>query len=52
MKEKGNKLLNGYFFVLELFIVAFPPQVPQKATRNHLSHDRTPRATTRPPAIE
>jgi hypothetical protein len=35
MKEKGNELLNGSFFVLELSIVAFPPQAPQKATCNN-----------------
>jgi hypothetical protein len=52
MKEKINEFLNGSFFVLELSIIAFPPQVPQKATKNHLPHDRNPRATTRPPASE
>jgi hypothetical protein len=50
MKEKGNELFNGSSFFLELSIVAFPPQAPQKATRNHLPHDRTLRATTSPPA--
>jgi hypothetical protein len=52
MKEKENKFLNGSFFVLELSIIAFPPQVPQKATRDHLPHDNTSRATTHPPASE
>jgi hypothetical protein len=52
MKEKGNEFFNGSFFVLELFIIVFPLQAPQKATRDHLPHDRTPRATTRPPASE
>jgi len=52
MKEKGNEFLNSSFFILELSIIAFPPQAPQKATRDHLPHDRTPRATTRPPASE
>jgi hypothetical protein len=52
MKEKGNEFLNGSFFVFEVSIIAFPPQAAQKATRNHLPHDRTPRATARPPASE
>jgi hypothetical protein len=52
MKKKGNELLYGSFFVLKLSIVAFPPQAPHKAIRNHFPHDRTPRASTRPPAGE
>jgi len=52
MKEKGNEFLNSSFFVLELSIIAFPPQAPQKVTRDHLLHDRTPRVTTRPPVSE
>jgi hypothetical protein len=51
-KKEGNEFLNSSFFVLELSLIAFPPQAPQKATRDHLPHDRTPRATTRPPASE
>jgi len=48
-ERKGNELLSGSFFVLELSIIVFPPQAAQKATRNHLPHDRTSRATTHPP---
>jgi hypothetical protein len=51
-KEKSNELLNGPFFVLELSIVTFPPQAPQKETKNHLPHNRTPRTTTRSPTSE
>jgi hypothetical protein len=43
-KEKRNELLNGSFFILELSIIALPPQA-----RDHLQHNRTPRATTSPP---
>jgi hypothetical protein len=49
MKEKRNELINGCFFVLELSIVALPPQAPLEATKDHIPHNRTPRATTRPP---
>jgi len=47
-----QEFLNSSFFVLELSIIAVPPQAPQKATRDHLPHDRTPKATTRPLASE
>jgi hypothetical protein len=52
MKEKGNEILNGSFFVLKLPLIVFPPQAPQKATRDHLPHGSTPMTTTRPPASE
>jgi hypothetical protein len=52
MKEKGNEILNGSFFVLKLPLIVFPPQAPQKATRDHLPHGCTPMTTTRPPASE
>jgi len=48
IKEKRNELLNGSFFILELSIVAFPPQVPKEVARNHPPHNRTSRTITRP----
>jgi hypothetical protein len=30
MKKEGNEFLSSSFFVLELSLIAFPPQAPQK----------------------
>jgi hypothetical protein len=50
VKEKGHELLQRHLLVLEIYVIIFPPQAPHKARRHHLSHDNTPRMTTRPPS--
>jgi hypothetical protein len=55
-ENKRRKFLDHLIIlsclVIEISIISFPPQAPQKARRNHLPHNNTPRAATRPPANE